>query len=71
MRADGFSCSLDGLFGGLGISKLQFLIKETKKRFFSCIFFFNFGHQNPDADADPDPDPDLLANLYPDPRHWF
>jgi hypothetical protein len=27
LRAEGFSCSLDVLYGGLGISKLQFLIK--------------------------------------------
>jgi len=30
LRAEGFSCSLGGLFGGLGISKLQFLIKKIK-----------------------------------------
>ncbi len=28
LRADGFSCSLDVLYGGLGISKLQFLITK-------------------------------------------
>jgi hypothetical protein len=28
LRAEGFSCSLDVLYGGLGISKLQFLIKK-------------------------------------------
>jgi hypothetical protein len=27
LRAEGFSCSLGVLYGGLGISKLQFLIK--------------------------------------------
>jgi hypothetical protein len=27
--AEGFSCSLDGLDGGRGISKLQFLIEKT------------------------------------------
>ncbi len=27
-RAEGFSCSLDVLYGGLGISKLQFFIKR-------------------------------------------
>jgi hypothetical protein len=26
LRAEGFSCSLDVLYGGLGISKLQLLI---------------------------------------------
>ncbi len=33
LRAQSFSCSLDVLYEGLGISKLQFLIN------FSCIFF--------------------------------
>jgi hypothetical protein len=28
LRAEGFSCSLGVLYGGLGISKLQFLIKK-------------------------------------------
>ncbi len=31
LRADGFFCNLDVLYGGLGISKLQFLIKKIKK----------------------------------------
>jgi hypothetical protein len=29
LRAEGFSCSLDSLYGGLGISKLQFLIQKN------------------------------------------
>jgi hypothetical protein len=37
--------SLDGLYGSLGRSKLQFLI--PKIFFFSCNFFPIFGHQNP------------------------
>ncbi len=36
LRAEGFSCSLDVLYGGLGISKLQFLIKKKKKN--SAVF---------------------------------
>jgi hypothetical protein len=28
LRAEGFSCCLGVLYGGLGISKLQFLIKK-------------------------------------------
>jgi hypothetical protein len=28
LRAEGFSCSMDVLYGGLRISKLQFLIKK-------------------------------------------
>jgi hypothetical protein len=38
LRAEGFSCSLDVLYGGLGISKLQILIK--KYEFFSQLFNF-------------------------------
>jgi hypothetical protein len=30
LRAEGFSCSLSVLYEGLGISKLQFLIKKIK-----------------------------------------
>jgi hypothetical protein len=33
LRAEGFSCSLGVLYGGLGISKLQFLIKKIKIKF--------------------------------------
>jgi hypothetical protein len=40
LRAEGFSCSLDFLYGGQGISKLQFLIKKEKK--ISAVFFFLF-----------------------------
>ncbi len=40
-----FSCSLGVLYGGLGISKLQFLIKKIYI-FFCCKFFPIFGHQN-------------------------
>ncbi len=32
LRAEGFSCSLGGLYGGLGISKFQFLIKKIEYR---------------------------------------
>jgi hypothetical protein len=38
LRAEGFSCSLDVLYGGLGKSILQFLIKKIL-HFFSCNFF--------------------------------
>jgi hypothetical protein len=42
------SCILDGLYGGEGISKLQFLIQKIRyHNFFSWIFFLNFCHQNP------------------------
>jgi hypothetical protein len=36
--AEGFSCSFDVLYEGLGISKLQFLIKKDK----TFVFFLNF-----------------------------
>ncbi len=38
LRAEGFSCGLDVLYGGLGISKLQFLIKKRYKKMSACIF---------------------------------
>ncbi len=41
---------MDVHYGGEGISKLQFLIKKSKKlkdKFFSAVFFTSFGHQNP------------------------
>ncbi len=39
LRDEGFSCSLGVLYGGLGIGKLQFLIKKKKIRFLAVIFF--------------------------------
>ncbi len=45
LRAEGFSCSLDVLYGGLGISKLQFFLsKNWKKRYTKKIsaVFFNY-----------------------------
>ncbi len=39
MRAEGFFCNLDILYGGLGIGKLQFLIKKNFIFFFAVIFF--------------------------------
>ncbi len=41
LRAEGFSCSLGVLYGGLGISKLQFLIKKTKIKF-PAVNFIQF-----------------------------
>ncbi len=40
LRAEGFFCNLDILYGGLGIDKLQFLIKKTFNFFFSAVIFF-------------------------------
>jgi hypothetical protein len=39
LRAEGFSCSLGVLYGGLEISKLQFLIKKIKIKFIVVNFF--------------------------------
>jgi hypothetical protein len=51
LRAEGFSCSLGVLYGGLGISELQILIKKIKIKISSCKFFSSLGHQT----LDPDP----------------
>ena len=39
LRAKGFSCSLGVLYGGLGIGKLQFLIKKIKIKFLVVSIF--------------------------------
>ena len=41
LRAEGFSCSLGILYEGLGISKLQFFIKNIKQKF-PAVNFFQF-----------------------------
>ncbi len=48
LRAEGFSCSLVVLYGGLGKSKLQFLIKKIEIKF--QTFFPILGHQTLDLD---------------------
>jgi hypothetical protein len=40
LRADGFFCNLDVLYGGLGIGKLYFLIQ--KNLIFLAVIFFQF-----------------------------
>ncbi len=69
MRAEGFSCSLGVLYGVLGISKLQFLIKKIEIKFPALNFFSILAHQtlDPDSDPDPNPDPQLEKMLDPDP----
>ncbi len=62
MRAEGFSCSLDVLYGGPGKSKLQFLIKKEKK--LSAVFFILVLAIKT---LDPEPEPDSLEMLDPDP----
>jgi hypothetical protein len=68
-RAGGFSCSLDVLYGGLGISKLQFLIKKEEKKF--QLYFFLQILVIKTLDPYPDPDSNSLEILDPDPQHWF
>ncbi len=78
--AAGFFCNLDILYGGLGIGKLQFLIKKNLI-FFSAVIFFQFlviKALEPDwtriririglqpQPLDPDPDPEKL-NTDPKP----
>ncbi len=70
MRTEGFFYNLDILYGGLGIGKLQFLIKKKNKNKFSAVIFFQFlvikaldpywiririGLQHQALDPDPDP----------------
>ncbi len=52
LRAEGFSCSLDVLYGGPVLSKLQFLIKKISN-FLSFVIFFQLL-----ATKTLDPDPD-------------
>ncbi len=59
MRAEGFNCNLGVLYGGLGISKWQFLIKKIKIKFPAVNFFAILGHQT----LDPDPDTQLEKML--------
>jgi hypothetical protein len=59
LRAEGFSCSLDVLHGGLGISKLKFMIKKILH--FSDVNFFYFlviKTLDPEQDLELDPEPD-------------
>ncbi len=81
-RAEGFFCSLEILYGGLGIGKLFF----HPKKFFFCFsstFFSTFGHKNPGSRMDPYPDPDWIRigiqpemldpdpyQMNTDPKHW-
>ncbi len=46
LRAEGFSCSLDVLYGGLGKSKLKFLNKKIQT-FFKAVNFSNFWSSKP------------------------
>jgi hypothetical protein len=64
LGAEGFSCSLVVLYGGLGISKLQFLINKIEIKFPDINFFLILGHQTLDLD----PQLEKLLDPYPDPH---
>jgi hypothetical protein len=69
LRAEGFSCSLGVLYGGLGISKLQFFIKKIEIKF-PVLNFLNFRSSNPGYGSGiriRNPDPQLEKMLDPDP----
>ncbi len=75
LRVEGFSCSLDVFYEGVGISKFKCFIK---KRFNKNVqlYFFNFWSSNPDPypdslemlDLDPYPGP---YSMNPDPQYWW
>jgi hypothetical protein len=80
LRALGFSCVLDVLYGGQGISKLQFLIKNRCKECLAELFFLNFWIKTLDPDwsrsvsgswLDPNPDSPEMLDPDPDPQHCF
>jgi hypothetical protein len=66
-KDEGFSCSMDVVWGGLVIRKLQVLIKETIQNC-QLYFFPNFWSWKLKT---LDPDPDSLQMLDPDPQHCF
>ncbi len=47
LRAEGFFCNLDILYGGLGIGKLQFFLSKKKFNFFPAVIFFHFWSLKP------------------------
>jgi hypothetical protein len=56
LRAESFSCSLGVLYRGLGISKLEFLIKKITYNFSALNFFLFLVIKTLDPELDPDPD---------------
>ncbi len=77
LRAEGFFCNLDILYGGLGIGKLQFFIQKKFNFFFSCNFFQFLVIKALDPDwirirsglQPPTPDPEKM-NTDPKPCIW-
>jgi hypothetical protein len=65
--AEGFSCSLCVLYGGLRISHLQFSIKKKFKSFTAVNFFQFLVIQTLDSKLDPDPQPHPQLGKMPDP----
>jgi hypothetical protein len=70
---------VDVLYGGLGISKLQFLLQHKK---ISAVFFQFLVIKTLHPYLDPEPDPDSLEMLDSDPyldldsmkldpQHWY
>ncbi len=53
LRAEGFLCSLEILYGGLG-SRDKYIVYIPKKfNFFSSKFYQIFSYQNPGSELDP------------------
>ncbi len=65
LRAEGFSCSLCVLYGGLGITNCNFLSKKYPISFSCKIFQFSVIKT---LDSELDPDPQLDKMLDPDPK---
>jgi hypothetical protein len=60
MRARDFFCNLGILYGGLGISKMQFFYHKIT--FFSDVIFLTMVLKTLDPEPDPDPDPEIRKN---------
>jgi hypothetical protein len=71
LRAESFSCSLSVLYGGLGISKLQFLTKKIEIKF-PAINFFQFKVMKPWIQIrDPDSQLEKMLEINADPKPCF
>jgi hypothetical protein len=55
LRYEGFSCSLDVLYGGLGISKLQFDKKKSAVNFVQFLVIKTLGPNPKPESMNPDP----------------
>jgi hypothetical protein len=51
LRAEGFSCSLGDLYGGIGISKIAIFDQENKKLNFQLQIFSILSHQTLDPES--------------------